>query len=42
MEELYFGKDTSKKEIEAFGKEKFGGYGGYAQQYLFIYARNKK
>ena len=41
MEEMYFHKDTDKKEIEAFAAEKFGEYGGYAQQYLFIYAKNK-
>ncbi len=39
MEELYFGQDTDKKVIESFAAEKFGEYGGYAQQYLFIYAR---
>lgn len=41
MEELYFNKDTDKKIIEKFAAEKFGEYGGYAQQYLFIYAKNK-
>ena len=41
MEELYFGKDTPKDLIEKFAAEKFGKYGGYAQQYLFIYAREK-
>ncbi len=41
MEDLYFHKDTAKDTIEAFGKEKFGDYGGYAQQYLFFYAQNK-
>lgn len=40
MEELYFHEDTNKEIIEAFGKEKFGDYGGFAQQYLFIYAQN--
>ena len=41
MERLYFeGKDTKKEAIEAFAMEKFGKYGGYAQQYLFEYARN--
>ncbi len=40
MEDLYFHKDTDKDVIEAFGKDKFGEYGGFAQQYLFIYAQN--
>ncbi len=40
MEDLYFHEDTNKDIIEAFGKEKFGNYGGFAQQYLFIYAQN--
>ena len=41
MEELYFHKDTPKDEIETFAADLFGEYGGYAQQYLFIYAREK-
>ena len=41
MEVMYFHKDTDKKIIEEFAREKFGEYGGYAQQYLFIYAKNK-
>lgn len=40
MEDLYFHEDTNKSIIEDFGKEKFGNYGGFAQQYLFIYAQN--
>ena len=40
MEQMYFdGKDTKKQDIEAFAVEKFGDIGGYAQQYLFDYAR---
>lgn len=39
MESLYFHEDTDKKIIEKFAGDKFGEYGGYAQQYLFIYAR---
>ncbi len=39
MEEMYFGCDTRKVEIERLAKEKFGKLGGYAQQYLFMYAR---
>ena len=42
MEEMYFGKDTKPKEIMEFAKTKFGEYGGYAQQYLFFYAIEKK
>ena len=41
MEEMYFGCDTPKKEIEHFALEKFGKWGGYAQQYLFMYIREK-
>ena len=40
MEQMYFdGKDTKKQDIEAFAVKKFGDLGGYAQQYLFDYAR---
>ena len=40
MEQMYFdGKDTKKQYIEAFAVNKFGDLGGYAQQYLFDYAR---
>ncbi len=39
MEHFYFKEDTSNKKIEAFGREKFNQYAGYAQQYLFYYAR---
>ena len=40
MEQMYFdGKDTKKSDIEAFAVNKFGDLGGYAQQYLFDYAR---
>lgn len=40
MEQMYFdGKDTKKQDIEAFAVNKFGDLGGYAQQYLFDYAR---
>ncbi|MCF0230335.1 MAG: DNA-3-methyladenine glycosylase 2 family protein, partial [Parasporobacterium sp.] len=41
MEELYFGRDTDKTVIENYAADKFGELGGYAQQYLFIYAKNK-
>lgn len=42
MEELYFHEDTDKRIIEQYAYEKFGEYGGYAQQYLFMYAKNKQ
>lgn len=42
MEQLYFKKDTPKNKIEEFAKEHFGEYGGYAQQYLFYFARDSK
>ena len=43
MEELnYNGEKTKKEVIIDFAKEHFGEYGGYAQQYLFYYARDGK
>lgn len=43
MEHLYFrGEDTNIKDIHAFAKEKWGELAGYAQQYLFYYARSLK
>ena len=39
MEELYFKRTATLKEIEDFSKEHFGPLRGYAQQYLFYYAR---
>ena len=40
---LYFdGKDTPKEEISAFAAKKWGKYAGFAQQYLFYYARSEK
>ena len=42
MQELYFDSNTvNKKEIRTFANEYFGKYAGYAQQYLFMYARNR-
>lgn len=38
MKELY-GLENAK-QINEFAKEKFGEYGGFAQQYLFYYARS--
>lgn len=42
MEHLYFQKDTPKDKILKFAEDKFGKYGGYAQQYLFYFARDGK
>ena len=43
MEELYYNGEKTKKEVIIdFAKEHFGEYGGYAQQYLFYYARDGK
>jgi len=39
MEYFYFHEDTPNKKIEVFAREKFGKYAGFAQQYLFYYAR---
>lgn len=39
MKELY-GLDTSK-EIDAFARKNFGSQGGFAQQYLFYYIRER-
>ncbi|NLH97173.1 MAG: 8-oxoguanine DNA glycosylase [Clostridiaceae bacterium] len=42
MEELYFGREASFPEIHRFAAERFGKYAGFAQQYLFYYAREHK
>lgn len=42
MEELYFKREASFREIQQFAAENFGGYAGMAQQYLFYYAREHK
>jgi N-glycosylase/DNA lyase len=42
MEELYFKKETTIKEIDRFSKSYFGKFAGFAQQYLFYYARENK
>lgn len=39
MQTLYVDKNTSDKEIRKFAEDKFGNLSGYAQQYLFYYAR---
>lgn len=43
MEYFYFGgKDTPIKEIHKYAYENWGNYAGFAQQYLFYYARSLK
>ena len=42
MEELYLKREASFKEIQTFAKEYFGHLAGFAQQYLFYYARENK
>jgi N-glycosylase/DNA lyase len=42
MEDMYFGEETSMKEIMSLAKIVYGEYGGYAQQYLFYYGRQMK
>ncbi|MCL1935821.1 MAG: 8-oxoguanine DNA glycosylase [Defluviitaleaceae bacterium] len=43
IEHLYFDGDSLKIEkIHSFAKEKWGEYAGFAQQYLFHYAKEKK
>ena len=39
MESIYFKKETPIKDIAKLASERFGEYGGYAQQYLFYYGR---
>lgn len=39
MEYFYLKEDTSLKKIQAYGQEKFKNLAGFAQQYLFYYAR---
>lgn len=40
MEYFYFKKPTSMKMIQSYAHEKWGDLAGFAQQYLFHYARN--
>ncbi len=42
MEYLYFDAPQTPARISLFAQEKFGALGGYAQQYLFFYARENK
>jgi len=39
MEFFYFKRNATKKELEESGERLFGNLAGYAQQYLFYYAR---
>lgn len=41
MENLYFQGETKIDILQSFAEERFGIYGGYAQQYLFYYSRIK-
>ncbi len=42
MAELYLGYEASYEELNAFARERFGDLAGFAQQYLFYYARAHK
>jgi N-glycosylase/DNA lyase len=42
MKELYFKREVGFKEIRLFAEDRFGEYAGFAQQYLFYYAREHK
>ena len=42
MEQLYFKKKCTAREISEYAAAKFGDYSGIAQQYLFYYALNHK
>ncbi|MBQ3037784.1 MAG: DNA-3-methyladenine glycosylase 2 family protein [Clostridia bacterium] len=42
MEYCYFDTEQSNDEIRRFAEERFSDLGGYAQQYLFFYARENK
>lgn len=41
-EYFFLGKDVKMKEIQRFAEDKFGNLAGFAQEYLFYYAREKK
>ena len=42
MEYCYFNGETTIPAVSALAKEEFGDNGGFAQQYLFFYAREEK
>lgn len=41
MEDIYFKNEVSKEEIQEYAEKLYGELGGYAQQYLFFYGRDK-
>lgn len=41
-EDLYFDREVKDEEIKDFAMKYWGDYAGFAQQYLFHYARNSK
>lgn len=41
MEQYYFGREATIREISELAAKKFGAYGGFAQQYLFFHAREE-
>jgi N-glycosylase/DNA lyase len=41
MHELYGLPEKDKKGMAAFARKKFGDLGGFAQQYLFYYMRDR-
>lgn len=41
MSELYFGREAGTEEIRKYAVSYFGEYSGFAQEYLFYYARQK-
>lgn len=42
MRSLYLSEDATMKEILKYSEQKFSDYAGFAQQYLFYYARENK
>lgn len=42
MEYCFFEGEQTKETISAFASQKFGDFGGFAQQYLFYWARENK
>lgn len=42
MEEYFSGRPESNASIAEFGRERFGSYAGYAQQFLYHWVRNGK
>lgn len=42
MQYFYLAPDVSLPKIEKYAQQKYGSLAGYAQQYLFYYARNSK